>query len=84
MSEQNSPANSLSRASDDATDLDFRAPGRSCKHECVMPTFNEAAASGLDAHVVRQRWPRFYGECPACNQQVILYASYEHFYYGDW
>lgn len=55
-----------------------------CKHATVMPTFDYEASKGLSSHEVRQRWPRFWGECPDCHQQLILYASREHYYSGDW
>lgn len=33
---------------------------------------------------VRQRWPRFMGTCEDCHENLILYASMEHYTYGDW
>ncbi len=55
-----------------------------CKHEPHQPTFDAKAAEGLDEYEVRRRWPRFVGRCSQCGQQVILYASAEHFVAGDW
>jgi hypothetical protein len=57
-----------------------------CTHpKCVPPNgFDEEAAKKVDAHEVRQLWPRFYGDCPDCGQGVIGYASKMHYYMGDW
>lgn len=56
-----------------------------CAHEKVRPTFDYEASKGLSSHEVRQRWPRFFGECPDCRApQLILYASKEHYYSGNW
>lgn len=33
---------------------------------------------------IRTKWPRFWGKCPGCGQQVIAYASAAHYTYGDW
>lgn len=55
-----------------------------CKHLSVMPTFDEKAAEGLTVNEIRERWPRFMGECPECGGHVILYASFVHYIAGDW
>ncbi len=55
-----------------------------CKHEEVTPAFDAAAARGCDPYIVRDRWPRFEGKCPSCGEQLIMYASYEHYIRGDW
>lgn len=34
--------------------------------------------------LVRQKWPRFWGECPDCGVSLIAYASAAHYTYGDW
>lgn len=55
-------------------------------------TFDEAAwkaptplSSCLDAHEVRERWPRLDGLCPlGCGYRGIAYASMTHFVAGDW
>ncbi len=57
---------------------------RKCKHESAMPQFDEQAAAGLDADEVRKRWPRFFGNCPDCGEQLIAYASFHHYIAGDW
>ena len=55
-----------------------------CEHAASMPAFDEDAARDLDAHEVRKRWPRFFGRCAGCGEQVILYASWAHYIGGDW
>lgn len=56
------------------------------QEECTHGvTFDLEAAKGLDAHEVRRRWPRGFGECPlGCGYSGIAYASYMHYLYGDW
>ena len=55
-----------------------------CKHLSVMPDFDEKAARLLPAREIRKRWPRFDGICLECNEQLILYASMAHYFYGDY
>ncbi len=55
-----------------------------CAHVKVMPAFDYEASKGLGAYEVRKRWPRFFGKCPDCDFEGILYASREHYYSGDW
>jgi predicted RNA-binding Zn-ribbon protein involved in translation (DUF1610 family) len=55
-----------------------------CEHKSCAPAFDSAAAEGLDAYEVRKRWPRFNGRCPECGEQMIYYASMEHYVAGDW
>jgi hypothetical protein len=44
-----------------------------------------ASEEKLDAHQVRERWPRMFGECPlGCGFKGIAYASKAHYVYGDW
>ena len=53
-----------------------------CDHGLV---FDEQAARGLHASVVRERWPRLFGLCPKrCGYDGIAYASMAHFTAGDW
>lgn len=60
----------------------------SCEHLKCEVSFDEEEAKRLgDAATteeVRKRWPRFMGECPDCKSQLIKYASYAHYIYGDW
>ena len=58
--------------------------GEECEHASVMPSFDEEAARGKSSTEVRKMWPRFFGICPDCGQQYILYASYSHYLMGDW
>jgi ssDNA-binding Zn-finger/Zn-ribbon topoisomerase 1 len=55
-----------------------------CTHENVKVEFDEEAAKGMDEYQVRERWPRFFGNCPDCGVMLIKYASTAHFIYGDW
>lgn len=55
-----------------------------CAHDGITPAFDEDAAKGLSAREVRKRWPRFEGQCPACRQHVVAYASWAHYIYGDY
>lgn len=59
-------------------------PEEECDHDAVKVEFDEEAAKGLDAHEVQRRWPRFFGQCPECGQQLIKYASMAHYLHGDW
>ncbi len=60
-----------------------------CQHPGVMPTFDETEAKKLlgpddPASEIRRRWPRYVGHCPHCGESVTLYASYMHYFMGDW
>lgn len=55
-----------------------------CQHPKVSPAFDYEASKGLSSREVRQRWPRFYGQCPDCGFNGVIYASLEHFVSGDW
>lgn len=35
-------------------------------------------------NAIRARWPRFSGACSECGENLIMYASMEHYGYGDW
>lgn len=78
----------LAPAGDDGCGLVFAdptgdAPATRCAHRRLAPRFDPDAASALSAGAVRRRWPRDWGECPDCGEQVIVYASAEHFVAGD-
>lgn len=55
-----------------------------CEHPKTIPAFDAAAALGLSSREVKRKWPRFFGNCPDCGEQVIGYASFEHYLSGDW
>jgi hypothetical protein len=57
-----------------------------CKHAPLMArvAFDPKAARGLRAGEVRQRWPRLCARCPNCGDNVIAYASFQHYIAGDW
>ena len=56
-----------------------------CKHEKLpTPEFDEEKSKGLSSFEVKQRWPRFCGECPDCKSTVIKYASMMHYIAGDY
>lgn len=65
-----------------------------CAHDAVKVEFDEVQARLLEeggqydsyelTREIRKRWPRFFGNCPDCGQQVIKYASSAHFVWGDW
>jgi len=58
--------------------------------DCTHPelrarvNFDAQAAKDLSASEIRARWPRVSDRCPQCGERVICYASYEHYYAGDW
>lgn len=53
-----------------------------CNHGVA---FDDEASRGLDAHEIRLRWPRLFGECPlGCGYRGIAYASLMHYVAGDW
>jgi len=62
---------------------DVTDPG-TCKHEKHMPYFNEEDAKKLSTEEIREKYPRYRGMCIDCKAQVILYASFAHYLYGDW
>lgn len=55
-----------------------------CDHSKCRPRFDADKTRGMDAHYVRENYPRFSGQCPDCFQNVIVYASFEHYIAGDW
>lgn len=58
-----------------------------CKHVNIPEVvFDEdtARAENLSCAEVRRRWPRYYGPCPDCGEDVIGYASMSHYRWGDW
>lgn len=56
-----------------------------CTHVKCTPEYDDAEAQKInDAWEIRKRFPRFWGTCPDCSQQVICYASFEHYIMGDW
>ena len=63
--------------------LDF-LDKKECKHERVVPRWDDSYFEGLSAEQVRKRFPRFDGVCPDCGVRWILYSSSRHFLAGDW
>ena len=63
---------------------DWVCEAKTCEHTSVMPTYDSEEAKGKTAMEVREKWPRFFGVCPDCGQQAILYASFEQYVMGDW
>ena len=57
-----------------------------CDHvECVPPNgFDEERAKSMTVVDVRKHFPRFFGRCPDCGDEVPVYASYEHYAAGEW
>ena len=55
-----------------------------CKHEGATVEFDCEASKGLSDSEVRRRWLLFDGYCHDCGQQLIKYASFEHYISGDW
>lgn len=55
-----------------------------CTHEKHMPAFDLDAAREMTPGAIRKAYPRFFGKCKDCEQSVIIYASFEHYQYGDW
>lgn len=62
----------------------FTHAATACQHLAAMPAFDPVEAHTMDAMEVRRTFPRFYGNCPTCGQQVIVYASLAHYVAGDW
>jgi hypothetical protein len=54
-----------------------------CTHAVTFDE-DEAREKKLSSAAVRERWPRFFGECPRCGFEGIAYASTAHYVYGDW
>ncbi len=57
-----------------------------CDHvRCVPPNgFDEESAKPMTVAEVRRRFPRFFGRCPDCGDEVPAYVSYEHYAAGEW
>lgn len=55
-----------------------------CAHASCVVKFDPEAASTMTTVEVRKNFPRFFGLCPECEEQVIIYASRKHFVMGDW
>ncbi len=55
-----------------------------CMHLKVVPEFDEEVAKTLTAKAARALYPRFAGKCPDCDYVGVLYASMEHYIYGDY
>lgn len=64
--------------------MDESVVANACQHDGAKVEFDIVEAQKLDAHAIRQRFPRFNGKCPDCGCDLIKYASMEHYYYGDW
>ena len=57
---------------------------KNCDHEKCKPEYDSELAKNMTSIEVRKHFPRFFGKCPDCNEEVIYYASTEHFVMGDW
>lgn len=56
-----------------------------CSHPgLAQPKFDEEMAKGMTVEQIRKHFPRGYEWCHDCQSNVILYASYAHYIYGDW
>lgn len=57
-----------------------------CQHEKCVPKIDisDDELAKLTTEEVRQRYPRFDGQCPDCGQRVIFYASNMHYIAGDY
>ena len=55
-----------------------------CNHEAVHVKFDALKARNMSTAQIRETYPRFAGTCPQCRQQLIKYASMEHYTMGDW
>lgn len=56
-----------------------------CNHKSTPePTFEIDLAAGLSVQEVRRYFPRPYVWCGGCGCHIIIYASKEHYVYGDW
>lgn len=56
----------------------------SCSHRPHIPVFTSAECRWLSTGKIRDKFPRYEGICTSCKQQIILYASLEHFVVGGW
>ena len=55
-----------------------------CPHTQHRPVFNAEACQYKSKEQIQKDYPRYQGKCSACSQEVILYASVEHFVSGGW
>jgi hypothetical protein len=57
-----------------------------CAHSKCIPIYDSERVRKkiMSAEEVRRLYPRFFGNCPDCGQQLIQYASFEHYLAGDW
>jgi len=55
-----------------------------CLHDKCEVIFDADEAVALSPQEVRKKYPRFFGHCPDCGEQIIKYASKEHYILGDW
>lgn len=66
-------------------EVEAKALLAACKHEHPPGDFDAMfGVCNACTHEIRKRWPRGEGQCPDCGGQVIAYASYAHYGYGDW
>lgn len=63
---------------------EYEIPANTCTHPQVMPQYRDADFENLSASEIKQKFPRFFGQCPDCGEQVILYSSTLHYIAGDW
>ena len=58
---------------------------QNCTHPKLPEVpFDAEKAKGMSDAEVRKAYPRLDQYCEDCKQQVICYASAEHYYAGDW
>lgn len=55
-----------------------------CKHEDCVPPYDKELCKDKDAAWIRKHFPRFFGKCPTCHQQVIVYNCFEQYVMGDY
>lgn len=55
-----------------------------CNHPKCTVKFDRAEAATMTSAEVRKNFPRFFGTCPDCKEQVIIYSSTSHYQMGDW
>jgi hypothetical protein len=57
-----------------------------CPHSKCMPQYDseKVKKENMSPERVRELYPRFCGQCPDCGEQLIQYASFEHYLAGDW
>jgi hypothetical protein len=63
---------------------DDHIPSNVCKHLKCLPEFDKSTAQKMSVSEIRKAFPRFSGICPDCGNNVMVYASYEHYLMGDW